>query len=116
MASKIYLVQGGMTPSENSDFDFFIITYDFKENFGYIGKKGKNFWKLYTILGRSPMVLGSPENHYYFKTFEDCAERLKTLSGSEVEIRYIDSQDDSIEESADIRSVAGGSMHVSERT
>jgi len=114
----IYLVQGGLNLSEDSktDFDFFIITYDLKKNFGYIGKKGKNTWKLYTTLGRSPMVLGSPDNHYYFKSFEECVQHLGKLSKSEVEIRYIKFENEIIDSSPDIRSIGGGNLYGSEKT
>ena len=113
----IYLVQGGLNLSEDSkpDFDFFIITYDFKKNYGYIGRKGKNSWKLYTILGRTPMVLGSPDNHYYFKSFEDCVQQLEKLSEAEIEIRYIEVENEITNDSTDIRSIAGSNLYGSEK-
>ena len=114
----IYLVQGGLNLSKDSkaDFDFFIITYDFKKNYGYIGKKGKNSWKLYSILGRTPMVLGSPDNHYYFKSFEDCLQQLEKLSESKIEIRYIEVENDITDNSPDIRSIAGSNLYGSEKS
>ncbi|MEO8772303.1 MAG: hypothetical protein ABI402_19550 [Ferruginibacter sp.] len=116
--NTIYLVQGGLNLTEDSkpDFDFFIITYDFKKNYGYIGRKGKNSWKLYTILGRTPMVLGSPDNHYHFKNFEDCVKHLKKLSNAEVQICYIETEDEAIPSSADLRPIGGGNLYGSEKT
>jgi len=113
----IYLIQGGLNLSEdsNADLDFFIITCDFKQNYGYVGKKGKNSWKLYTILGRTPMVLRSPDNHYYFKSFEDCVKQLSKLSESEVEIRYIEKENNLPDNSPDIKSIAGSSLYKSEK-
>jgi len=116
--NTIYLVQGGLNLTEDSkpDFDFFIITYDFKKNYGYIGRKGKNSWKLYTILGRTPMVLGSPDNHYHFNNFEDCVQHLEKLSNAEVKIRYIETEDETTPPSTNIRPIGGGNLYGSEKT
>lgn len=117
MSSKLYLVQGGIGNSENPDLDFYLIMYsDLKGNWGYIGKKGKNYWKLYTIIGKSPIVLGSSENHYYFKNFEQCIEKLQELSGCEIEIQYILTNEDIYETDDDIKSVAGSSIYSSDKS
>ncbi len=107
MGNKIlYLVQGGISRNSSvnnnevsPDKNFYVITFDFEKNFGYIGKKGKNWWKLYTILGRTPMILGSPDNHYHFKTFEDCVAKLEILAKVKVEIKYIDESTEIIDNS-----------------
>lgn len=114
----VYLAQGGFNISEDSkpDFDFFIITYDFKKNYGYIGKKGKNSWKLYTILGRTPMVLGSPDNHYYFKSFEECVQHLEKLAQAKVEIRYIEVENDTSSDTDFIRQIGDGNLYGSDKT
>lgn len=114
----VYLVQGGLNLSKDSkpDFDFFIITYDFKKNYGYIGKKGKNSWKLYTILGKTPMVLGSPDNHYFFKSFEDCVHQLEKLAEANVKTQYIEVANDLKNETTDLKNFGDGNLYGSDKT
>lgn len=88
--SKIlYLLQGGFD-KKNPDHNFYLITYDFKRNHGYIGKKGRNSWKLYTPLYSNPQIPKPESYHNYFKTFLECIEHLKKLTNDQVEIRQIE--------------------------
>jgi hypothetical protein len=61
------------------DSDFHLITYNFKTNEGYVDKKGKNHWRLYTQVGQK-----FGQNRYHkLLDFEQCVEKLKELKGDD---------------------------------
>lgn len=56
--------------------DFYLITYDFKTNEGYIEKKGTNLWRLYTQVGQN---LGK-SRYFNFSEFSECVNKLRQLN------------------------------------
>jgi hypothetical protein len=56
---------------------FYLITYDFETNEGYVEEKGKKHWRLYTRIGQK---IGEGR-HHEFITFEQCLAKLKELKG-----------------------------------
>ncbi len=87
---KLYVVKGGLTKSkdENKNDSFSLLTYDFKGNVGYIGKRSKNIWRLYTIIGGGTIkVSGGPDwRYHHFLTFEECVIKLREISKIPVEV------------------------------
>lgn len=81
----LYLVKDGImgvgciTSNEEQvhGTNFYLITYDFKTNEGYIEKKDESYWRLYTQVGQK---LGQSRYHK-FTAFEQCVEKLKELKG-----------------------------------
>jgi predicted DNA-binding WGR domain protein len=59
--------------------NFYLITYDFKTNEGYVEKKGENYWRLYTQIGQK---FGQSRYHQ-FTAFEQCIKKLKELKGDD---------------------------------
>jgi len=84
---NIYLVKDGIQNigciSKNGiqikGTNFYLITYDFESNEGYIDKKGSNNWLLYTQIGQ---ILNKSRYHR-FNTFEKCLNKLKELKGND---------------------------------
>lgn len=58
--------------------NFYLITYDFKTNEGYIEKKGTKYWRLYTQVGQQ---LGK-SRYFKYSDLPECIEKLKTLSSN----------------------------------
>lgn len=85
MQRTLYLVKDGiksvgckLDSNGNQIFrtNFYLITYDFITNEGYIERKEINEWRLYTQIGQS---LG--QSRYHTKpTLNECIEQLKSLS------------------------------------
>lgn len=59
--------------------NYYILTYDFKTNEGYIDLKESGFWRLYTQIGQK---FGQTRYHKEL-TFLKCIEKLKTLKGND---------------------------------
>lgn len=76
---KIFIVQDGIEnvgcktingkPVSNSNF--FLITYDFASNEGYIDKMETNRWRLYTQVGQK---IGK-DRYHHFQTFQECISK-----------------------------------------
>lgn len=85
--SKLYLVKDGIkgvgciTVKDEQIFNtnFYLITYDFRTNEGYISKKKYNHWRLYTQIGQK---VGQSRYHE-LSNFEECLEQLKELKGDD---------------------------------
>jgi len=58
--------------------NYYVISYDFKSNEGYIGQKENNLWRLYTQVGQK---IGQSRYHS-FSTFNDCIKKLIELKGN----------------------------------
>tara|TARA_R100000306_G_C4364743_1_gene137054 strand:+ start:1210 stop:1518 length:309 start_codon:yes stop_codon:yes gene_type:complete len=58
---------------------YYVISYNFKSNEGYIERKGSNVWRLYTQVGQK---LGQSRYHS-FTTFNGCIKKLIELKGNE---------------------------------
>ena len=92
---KLYLVKDGIkgvgciTKNNEQIFNtnFFLITFDFKSNEGYIEEK-ENFWKLYTQIGQKL----NTSRYHYLKTFSECIEKLTELSKGKM-IEILDTKD-----------------------
>ena len=82
----LYLVKDGIkdvgcvTSNGNQLFDtnFYLITYDFKTNEGYVEKKGENYWRLYTQVGQKVRK----SRYHKLSDFSQCVEKLKELKGN----------------------------------
>lgn len=83
----IYLVRDGIVnigfvSTKNNqqliNTNFYLITYDFKKNFGYIEKKDINLWRLYTSIGQKI----NESRYHHFNTLEECVNKLKELNGN----------------------------------
>lgn len=76
----LYVVRDGLESvnrkvDQISNSTFFLLTFDFKSNVGYIGKKSSN-WRLYTSLGSNDDF---DSRYHHFPTFKGCLEKLKKL-------------------------------------
>lgn len=86
---KLYVVKGGLAKKNEINVNsFYLLTPNLKENVGYIGKRGKNQWRLYTVIAPPTQNLnGNPDYRYYhFSSFEECIIKLKEISKYPVEI------------------------------
>jgi hypothetical protein len=84
--TKLYLVKDGiknvgcLIKNEKQFFNtnFYLLTYDFKTNEGYIDKKGQNYWRLYTQVGQKY----GQSRYNELPSFKECINRLKELNGN----------------------------------
>lgn len=60
------------------DGTFYLLTYDFKSNVGYIGQKAANLWRLYTTVGSTHDF---KSRYHHFPNFLTCVQKLQELSG-----------------------------------
>ena len=82
---KLYIVKDGIPgvgyQSRNGqqvkDGTFYLITYDFKSNTGYVGKKSTNLWRLYTTIGSTNDF---KSRYHHFPSFLECVQKLQELS------------------------------------
>lgn len=85
--SEVYLVKDGIINvgfiSKNKEqvknTNFFLITIDFKTNFGYVQKRKTSEWRLYTSIGQ----LMNKKRYYHFDTLVECINKLKVLKGDD---------------------------------
>ncbi len=70
--------------------DFYLLTYG-KNNEGYIEKKSKNKWRLYTQVGEPETLKNLNKEgikdryrirYHHFATFEECIEKLYELNNN----------------------------------
>jgi len=88
---KMYVVKDGIdkvgcriNPKTNEQLigtSFYLLTYNFKSNVGYIEKKTSTIWQLYTSVGTS---IGLSSRYHRFDSFEKCINKLKELCNTEV--------------------------------
>jgi hypothetical protein len=86
-ANNIYLVYDGI-PNVGcvkgvdglfcKNTNYYLISYDFKSNHGYIEKKAEDSWKLYTSIG--PVSIPMESRYHFCSSFEECVAKLKELS------------------------------------
>lgn len=55
--------------------NFYLLSYDFKSNEGFIEKKNENCWRLYTQVEQK----WKQSRYYSFSTFSDCIQKLIEL-------------------------------------
>ena len=83
---KIYVVKDGIygvgiVSNEDKQLKngtFYLLTYTFNDNIGYIGKRDDGTWRLYTSIGNPPDF---KYRYHHFSSFEDCVQKLQELSG-----------------------------------
>jgi len=91
---KLYVVKDGIYKSgyvskdgkQLKDGRFYLLTYSFKDNTGYIRKREDGTWRLYTSIGNPPDF---KKRYHRFASFEECVEKLQELSG-ENKVEVID--------------------------
>lgn len=64
---------------QSKNTNFYLITYNFKTNEGYIELKSDNRWRLYTQIGQS----FNQTRYHHFMSFNECIEKIKELKGDE---------------------------------
>ncbi len=92
---KLYVVKDGVPEVGHKSFNdaqvkdgtFYLLTYDFKSNVGYIGKRAVNEWRLYTTVG-SKQDLKS--RYHHFSNLIECVHKLQELSPN-VQVKLIES-------------------------
>lgn len=93
---NVYLVRDGILDLgcickngiQIKNTNFYLITYNFKSNEGYIDKKNTNTWRLYTQIGQVP----NESRYHHFDTLDKCLNKLKDLNGKD-DIIICDSTD-----------------------
>ena len=83
---KLYVVKDGIpgvgyqsrSGQQIKDGTFYLLTYDFKSNIGYVGKKSTNLWRLYTTIGSTNDF---KSRYHHFPNFLECVQKLQELSG-----------------------------------
>ncbi|MEO8771254.1 MAG: hypothetical protein ABI402_14260 [Ferruginibacter sp.] len=87
---KLYVLKGGLKKRENiiEEETFYLLTYDLKGNVGYIGRRSKILWRLYTIIGGGTIKNSNADDwrYHHFETFKECIEKLKLISKVPVEV------------------------------
>jgi hypothetical protein len=81
---RLYLIQDGIknvgynkiNDAHSFGSNYYLITYDFKTNEGYIDKRTNN-WRLYTQVGQKL----NQNRYYHFESFDGCIARLIELKG-----------------------------------
>lgn len=71
------------------NIDYYLMSYNFKSNNGYLKRTGNKNWKLYTQIGITQSGKGG---YFYFKSIEEAIQKLKELKGDE-NVKIIDSKD-----------------------
>ncbi|MCD9564269.1 hypothetical protein [Tenacibaculum maritimum] len=85
--ARLFLVQDGILDVgyktlkgiQVKNSNYYLITYNFETNEGYIDKKEIKKWRLYTQVGQK----FAKKRYHHFQTFDECLEKLKELKGDE---------------------------------
>lgn len=95
--AKLYVIKDGIKNvgcieskdgNQVTGTNFYLISFDFKSNEGYIEQKEISRWRLYTQVGE----LKTKTRYYHFPTFTDCVVKLQHLCYP-LEVKIIDSTD-----------------------
>ena len=90
--NKLYVIKDGIenvgtVMNKNGErlrnTNYYVLSYDYISNVGYIEKKNEQLWKLYTSVGSSNDF---KSRYHYFFSFEKCIEVLQKLCNTETEI------------------------------
>ncbi|MDR7210993.1 hypothetical protein [Flavobacterium piscis] len=89
--NNVYLVKDGIINvgcikdkknQQVTNTNFYLITFNFKTNYGYIGKRNETKWRLYTSIGQ----LINKKRYYHFNSLEECVSKLENLNNGNMVI------------------------------
>ena len=90
--NKLYVVKDGVLNigfvrnrkgERLRNINYYLLTYDYKSNVGYIEKKSAHLWRLYTSIGCNADF---KSRYHHCTTFEECIDTLEDLFNLKTEI------------------------------
>lgn len=90
ISNTIYAVKGGIpTIGYSANPDFYLLSYDFNSNIGYIEKKQSNSWRLYTRyqeLSERFQEQGKKKFYHNDDSLQNCLVKLQELTGRNIAV------------------------------